>query len=582
MCIRDSYYDTGGWQHFADGWNYWPSAGNHHIEHTGAGIFGSEETFTAFDGETSLKVWGQYNGADNVTDYYQGFNYEIQPGAVIHAGAHLMSHPGDWIGKLEDNGSGLNNGQVFVAYFDYNWNFIGIDLSEPVDSSDAAGEWHYRSVVGTVPDGADNVNIGVRYNQVNDADGNAGHGSIYYDGVHAFTSAENVHTTMIYGNAMYEQQDQYGYSMYTDYVPNAPIMVWNENYYIETISDEYGYWEVQVPVNQYYYVTGGEMEGYYMSSFDEVYACESYYDYYNNYYHCDSYHDVYFTPYSSMWFNVDGQVTDANGDPLYDIQVNFNHHDTGQHYYTWTDYMGYFSISVPYGMYDVSAHMSGYMTAHQNGVEVTSDGVYLELALEAAELTGAVEGVVVFHGNPPEEGAGVWFWNDNYSAGGQTNSDGFYSVPLPDGIYDAWVSAPNYDWFHQEAAFEIAGNTVVYNVDLYEEGFALAPQILDLHDVPNDQGRQMRSVWNAGMPGNWEYFTQFSIWRKVNGAPIELWDYVETVPWHGMDDPYAAVVPTLGDSSVHGIYESTFMVTAHTEDIDISVSYTHLTLPTKA
>jgi hypothetical protein len=70
------------------------------------------------------------------------------------------------------------------------------------------------------------------------------------------------------------------------------------------------------------------------------------------------------------------------------------------------------------------------------------------------------------------------------------------------------------------------------------------------------------------MPGDWGYFTQFSIWRKVNNAPIELWDYIETVPWHGMD-PYAAVVPTLGDSSAHGMHMSTFMVTAHTDDVDM-------------
>ncbi len=35
---------------------------------------------------------------------------------------------------------------------------------------------------------------------------------------------------------------------------------------------------------------------------------------------------------------------------------------------------------------------------------------------------------------------------------------------------------------------------------------------------------------------------------------------------NGMD-PYAAVVPTLGDSSAHGMHMSTFMVTAHTEDV---------------
>ena len=568
----EEYYQGYGWNSYADGWGFWPSDWNMHIELTGAEIFGSDEPFTAYgypgQGEASLKMWGQYNSVNNQTDYFQSFDNYIEPGAMIHASAHMMSHPGDWIGKLDDNGTGLNSGQVFVAYFDYYGSFLGIDLSEPMDSSDAAGEWHHRQIISEVPDGAYSVNIGVRYNQVYDADGNAGHGSIYYDNVQAYTGANDVHTVYIDGMAWLEGYDEYGNNTYMENpLPNAPIYVYNGSYFIEVMSDEYGYWSAEVPAYQEYYVTGGlgPDDGIWTSSFETIYACDSY-DYY---YYCDTYVDIVFTPTSSIWFDVNGQVTDASGNPLSDTQVGFNNDDTGQHHYTWTDYMGYFSISVPYGMYDVSAQMSGYMTGHQNGVDVTSYGVYLEFTLEAAELTGAAEGVVVFHGNPPEEGASVWFWNDNYSAGGGTNSDGFYSVPLPDGIYDAWAGAPNYDGFYQEAAFEIAGNTVIYNVDLYEEGFALAPQIVDLHDVPNDQGRQMRSVWNAGMPGNWEYFTQFSIWRKVNGAPIELWDYVETVPWHGMDDPYAAVVPTLGDSSVHGIYESTFMVTAHTEDIDI-------------
>ena len=43
-----------------------------------------------------------------------------------------------------------------------------------------------------------------------------------------------------------------------------------------------------------------------------------------------------------------------------------------------------------------------------------------------------------------------------------------------------------------------------------------------------------------------------------------------TVPWHGMDT-YAAVVPTLGDSSMHEMHESTFIVTAHTDDVNFFV-----------
>ena len=209
------------------------------------------------------------------------------------------------------------------------------------------------------------------------------------------------------------------------------------------------------------------------------------------------------------------------------------------------------------------------MVYWNNGVEVTQHGVFLEISLEPAEFTGVVEGVVVLHGNPPEGQIHLNFWNAEYDAIGTTNENGFFNIPLVDGVYNAFANAPGYSAFYQGDAFEIAGNTVTFNIDLYEHGFAGAPQIVDLHDIPNDQGRQMRSVWNPGIPGDWGFFTQYSIWRKVNGAPIELWDYVETVPWHGMDDPYAAVLPTLGDSSMHGMHLSTFMVTAHTEDIDI-------------
>ena len=93
-------------------------------------------------------------------------------------------------------------------------------------------------------------------------------------------------------------------------------------------------------------------------------------------------------------------------------------------------------------------------------------------------------------------------------------------------------------------AFEINNGAITFNVDLYEYGYAGPPEIVDLHDVPNDQGRQMRAVWHSVDPGDWNYYTQFSIWRKVVDVPIDLWDYVETIPWHGLYDPYAAVVPT--------------------------------------
>jgi surface protein len=47
----------------------------------------------------------------------------------------------------------------------------------------------------------------------------------------------------------------------------------------------------------------------------------------------------------------------------------------------------------------------------------------------------------------------------------------------------------------------------------------------------------------------------------------DLWDFIATVPWIGTEDEYSLVVPTLGDSTAHGVHHSTFRVTAHTEDV---------------
>jgi len=98
------------------------------------------------------------------------------------------------------------------------------------------------------------------------------------------------------------------------------------------------------------------------------------------------------------------------------------------------------------------------------------------------------------------------------------------------------------------------------------------PEILSLRDVPNDQGKQMQIVWKPGQVDPALLFTQFSTWRKVNPDSMQqdtadLWDFIATVPWIGTEDEYSLVVPTLGDSTVHGVHHSTFRVTAHTEDV---------------
>ena len=100
------------------------------------------------------------------------------------------------------------------------------------------------------------------------------------------------------------------------------------------------------------------------------------------------------------------------------------------------------------------------------------------------------------------------------------------------------------------------------------------PEILSLRDVPNDQGKQMQIVWKPGQVNPSLLFTQFSTWRKVNPDSMQqdttdLWDFITTVPWIGTEDEYSLVVPTLGDSTAHGVHHSMFRVTAHTEDVEL-------------
>jgi len=118
-------------------------------------------------------------------------------------------------------------------------------------------------------------------------------------------------------------------------------------------------------------------------------------------------------------------------------------------------------------------------------------------------------------------------------------------------------------------------STLFYDdVKLYVPEF----KINNIADVPNDQGRQVRISWTAhtyddvpgeGMP----QVTEYSIWRQVDhnlslhkGDMPGEWDFITTVP-AVQDWEYHAIVPTLADSNINGMYQSTFFVRAHTEDI---------------
>lgn len=115
---------------------------------------------------------------------------------------------------------------------------------------------------------------------------------------------------------------------------------------------------------------------------------------------------------------------------------------------------------------------------------------------------------------------------------------------------------------------------------------SLAPTILSIADVPNDQGNQVRIRWEraaydaASQPyvitgyGIYRYQGQFLAGMKLPGGvrssakspAIDGWDYIATVPARG-DNIYQYVAPTLCNKPVGGdpCY-STFFVSAMTPD----------------
>jgi len=169
--FEDVYEAGNGWQFYATDWIWYPTyAVNHHVELTGNYIYGSYIPFEAFDGDYSLKLWGQFSGAENQTAYYQTFT-DLEPGTEIHAEAMLMSHQDHWIGN------GSNTVTVFASYWDAEWGFIGRDDSEVFSGADEYNMWHERGVDAVVPEGVSYVNIGLEFSQIDDSQG----GSVYID-----------------------------------------------------------------------------------------------------------------------------------------------------------------------------------------------------------------------------------------------------------------------------------------------------------------------------------------------------------------------------------------------------------------
>ena len=261
-------------------------------------------------------------------------------------------------------------------------------------------------------------------------------------------------------------------------------------------------------------------------------------------------------------FRISGVVSDQNGNVLSGFET-FATNGIGFRS-TYTNDNGEYEIYVPNGIYDVGSGSNDYSINFVYGIEVQDNDVVVNIVLESIqEFDGGFAGVVHLNdGDSSIVNINVWDSDLTYNAYTYTDENGAFTLPLVNGTYtiSAWVPNSEYESIYIPNAFTVDNNIISYDLYFIAPEGPDAPTIVFLEDVPNDQGGQLELAWTPGQPREYEIFPQYSVWRMEDG-----WNLIATVPYHGFD-LYNMIVPTQGDSTADGIFESTFMVTAHTLD----------------
>jgi hypothetical protein len=337
-------------------------------------------------------------------------------------------------------------------------------------------------------------------------------------------------------------------------IPYAEVSAWNYDNYYAVTTDEYGDYFMEVPAGYY------DMEAWapgYSPEMDWVEVYPNEYTWVEFWLHQEN-------DYNTL---VHGYVHDVDGNPLSFANVNANYlYDDWESEGTFTNEDGYYELYLRDDAYRITAGAEGFWVSAYDSIYVGGDSLWLDFMLSpVGEFDGGWQGNINLVGDHQPQMIYLAIMSEDYQVFRILDEPGPQEVELVNGNYHILAGADGYREVLIMNAINIQNNVVNFDIHLVQDGLLLPPQIDFAGDVPNDQGRQMRLVWNPGVPGDWGYFEFFSIWRQVNEAPMVLWDFVTTVPWHGMES-YSAVVPTLGDSTDMGIYWSTFRVTGHTEN----------------
>ncbi len=95
------------------------------------------------------------------------------------------------------------------------------------------------------------------------------------------------------------------------------------------------------------------------------------------------------------------------------------------------------------------------------------------------------------------------------------------------------------------------------------------PLLTAVQDVDNDQGRQLRLIWQRSAydaPGLGDDITGYEVMRRQDADKLAGWDWLDWVPAHG-DDEYQYVATSLCDSTAEGgVCWTAYLIRAATAD----------------
>jgi len=231
-----------------------------------------------------------------------------------------------------------------------------------------------------------------------------------------------------------------------------------------------------------------------------------------------------------------------------------------------TDSSGYYEFFIRPGTYDLGAGAPGFWAVFNHGVYFNQDTV-IDFALNRATIADTLIGSVVDDMSNPLRKVFIFMISDNYLTYTATDFNGVYKLPLPAGNFHAVFTKENFrDEFRD---FTWPGGYIDNPLVMYPVNYTFGPQLIDVMDVPMDQGKQVRLTWKRA-ESLYGQIKEYQIWRAIEPLPgpdpapnMKLsWDYITTVPVHADWDVYNYVAPTLYDKVKDNIHWTGFMVTA--------------------